>query len=80
MTDAGLKSRFFGTVVQNETDDRIEFISTFGLVASVDRKDLMGFSPSLEAETKFRTLKAAIAFITDDIANWSPDTAKTAAG
>jgi hypothetical protein len=80
MSDEGLKSRFFGTVVQTESGDRIEFISTFGLVAYVGRKDLMGFSPSLKAETKFRTLEAAKTFIVDDIINWSPDSAKSATG
>lgn len=80
MSDASLKSRFFGTVVQTESGDRIEFISTFGLVAYVGRKDLMGFSPSLKAETKFRTLQAATTFIIDDIVNWSPDAARSAAG
>ena len=80
MSDEGLKSRFFGTVVQNACGDRIEFISTFGLVAHVGRKDLMGFSPSLKAETKLRTLEAAMFFIVDDIINWSPDSAKSATG
>ena len=80
MMDQGLKSRCFGTVVQTETADRIEFISTFGLVAYVGCRDLMGFSPSLKAETKFRTLDAAITFITEDIVNWSPDAAKSGVG